>query len=128
MATPIHCDADGCGQLYDVILTTAEPAQTTSWCYPHFLDMARSLVQGADAAEIEATDAAAEAALASAGPAADPTASPGSSAVDDQPPGPPTSAGDGPRQPEPHQEATPTRRGRQRPSDGPTGDVEAGPT
>lgn len=89
MATPIPCDYAECEALADVLISDLANGDGYGWCGPHYLAVARSMVEAADAADADAeaaqADAEAEARLAQLGRVEDPTASEPSSDAGDQP-------------------------------------------
>jgi hypothetical protein len=137
MAQPITCDYTGCGLPYDVLVSRAANGETLAWCDPHYIEVARAIVDAVDALEREATDAAALAQLGEVGPgptdgaSAEPVQGPiqgvgmmqapgfptsGDSSPAATPPAePPTEPASGPRRPEPHSGATRGRKARPEP-------------
>lgn len=68
MAQPINCDYAGEVHPADVLVSRLGDGETTAWCDPHYIEVARAIVDAVEAAERQATD---EAALAQLGVAAD---------------------------------------------------------
>lgn len=90
MAEPIRCDVHNLDHLADVLVTQTANGETFAACHEGYLATCRALVAQVDAAEADATDAAAVAALEDAGPAPEPPTSPASSDVDAPAPERPT--------------------------------------
>lgn len=140
MAQPINCDGAGEGHPADVLVSRLDNGETTAWCDLHYIEVCRAIVDAVEAAERDATDAAALAQLAAA-EAGEPVtlpadvvpldaggvgAAPGgafptsgdSSDAAAPPAEPPTKPAGEPLQPEPPVGATRSRRARPEPSTG----------
>lgn len=93
MATPIPCDFEGCDQLADILISDIANGGGYGWCGPHYLAVARAMIEAADGAaakaEADQADADAVARIEALGDPADPTGSDASSDVDDPPGGEP---------------------------------------
>lgn len=96
MAQPIHCDVHNREHLADVIVQQIPTGDSFAACADGYVELCRSVVEAADAPEVEATDADALARLDALGSPADPPTSPASSGADDPPAGPPTNDAGGP--------------------------------
>lgn len=59
MAQPIHCDVHGQDHLADVLVSQLATGDTMAACSAGYLELCRAYVEAAEAAEREATDAAA---------------------------------------------------------------------
>jgi hypothetical protein len=67
MAQPIYCDAEGDRHAADILVTTLDRGDVSAWCGADFVGFCRAVVDGAEAGEREATDAAALARLSGSG-------------------------------------------------------------
>lgn len=63
MATPIYCDVHDQAHLADLLVTPLDGSQGIASCRPGYLELCRGVVEQAEAAEREATDAEATARL-----------------------------------------------------------------
>src|SRR6266540_4366806 len=53
MAQAIHCDGPGETHLADVLVSRIDNGDTTAWCFAHYVDVCRAVVESAEQASRE---------------------------------------------------------------------------